>query len=66
MDLLMRVKIESGSTIILITHDEDLASKYTDRIIRLADGRLVSDSQKAEQRHASAANLLPPCNEERT
>lgn len=66
MDLLMRVKIESGSTIILITHDEELASQYTDRIIRLADGRLVSDSQKVEQRHGSAANSSSPCDEERT
>lgn len=44
MDLLSRVWRESGATLVLITHDEELAEKYTDRILRLADGQLVRDS----------------------
>jgi ABC-type lipoprotein export system ATPase subunit len=31
-----------GATLILVTHDEDLAGTCTDRVIRLKDGRLVS------------------------
>ena len=31
-----------GTTLILVTHDEELAATYTDRVIRLKDGRLVS------------------------
>jgi putative ABC transport system ATP-binding protein len=33
---------EAGNTIILITHEEDIA-KYTRRIIRLRDGKIESD-----------------------
>jgi putative ABC transport system ATP-binding protein len=31
-----------GSTLILVTHDEDLARRCAPRILRLQDGRLVS------------------------
>ncbi len=31
-----------GATLALVTHDEELASMYTDRVIRLKDGRLLS------------------------
>jgi ABC-type lipoprotein export system ATPase subunit len=31
-----------GATLILVTHDEELAGTCTDRVIRLKDGRLVS------------------------
>lgn len=36
---------EVGNTIILITHEEDIA-RYTKRIIRLRDGKIESDSRK--------------------
>ena len=32
----------SGNTIILVTHEDDIA-KYSDRIVRLLDGKVVSD-----------------------
>ena len=32
----------SGNTIILVTHEDDIA-KYTNRIVRLLDGKIVSD-----------------------
>ncbi len=31
-----------AATLILVTHDEELAETYTDRVIRLKDGRLIS------------------------
>jgi ABC-type lipoprotein export system ATPase subunit len=31
-----------GATLILVTHDEELAAMYTDRVVRLKDGRLLS------------------------
>jgi len=34
-----------GNTIILVTHEEDIA-QHADRIIRLIDGRVVSDEKK--------------------
>ena len=33
---------EAGNTIILITHEEDIA-RYTRRVIRLRDGKIESD-----------------------
>jgi putative ABC transport system ATP-binding protein len=33
----------SGQTLILVTHNAELAAQYTDRVIGLADGRLASD-----------------------
>ena len=32
----------SGNTIILVTHEDDIA-KYSNRIVRLLDGKIVSD-----------------------
>jgi putative ABC transport system ATP-binding protein len=45
-DLLAALNRESGSTIILVTHDASLAGRAS-RIIRLSDGRVVGDSGAA-------------------
>jgi putative ABC transport system ATP-binding protein len=45
-DLLATLNRESGSTIILVTHDANLAARAS-RVIRLSDGRVVSDSGAA-------------------
>lgn len=39
--------IEQGKTLIVVTHDEDLA-RCADRIVRLADGRILSDEAAAK------------------
>ena len=46
-DLLTTLNRESGSTIILVTHDANLAGRAS-RVIRLSDGRVVSDTGAAE------------------
>jgi len=46
IELLMELNRESGTTVVLVTHDEALASRAT-RIIRLADGAVVHDSGAA-------------------
>jgi predicted ABC-type transport system involved in lysophospholipase L1 biosynthesis ATPase subunit len=41
MDQLMEHVRARGTTLILVTHDEDLARSCTDRVLRLRDGQLI-------------------------
>ena len=45
MDLLFTLKERTGATLLLITHDRNLA-KRCDRVVSLADGRIVSGGAK--------------------
>lgn len=53
-DLLFRLNKEKGVTLIIVTHDEDLA-KLCNRIIRVSDGKIISDQtvRKDSQKKAS-------------
>ncbi len=52
MQLITRLNRENGITVIMVTHEEDIAT-YGSRLLRFVDGRLVSDdSQVREARHA--------------
>jgi putative ABC transport system ATP-binding protein len=46
IELLSEVNRESGTTLVLVTHDGDLARRAR-RVLRLADGSVVSDSAAA-------------------
>lgn len=46
IDLLFARQKDTGATLVIITHDTALASKCG-RVIRMADGRIVSDEQAA-------------------
>jgi len=46
IDLMVRLNQEEGTTLVLVTHDTELASK-AHRIIRLSGGRIVSDEEVA-------------------
>ncbi len=43
VDVLFGRRAETGATLIIITHDKDLAAKC-DRVVTLGDGRIVSDT----------------------
>jgi putative ABC transport system ATP-binding protein len=45
MDLLFRLAAERGTTLLLVTHEADLARR-AHRIVELADGRIVGDSAR--------------------
>ena len=40
----------SGQTLILVTHNPDLAARYARRVIQLVDGRIASDAVPGAQR----------------
>jgi putative ABC transport system ATP-binding protein len=47
MELLRRLNVERGITIVMVTHESDMAA-YAQRIIRFVDGRVASDTRTAE------------------
>lgn len=54
-DLMLKLNRQRGTTLVLITHDHELAA-LADRRIALSDGRVVSDSDgAAETKHAEHA-----------
>jgi len=48
MDLFVKLNNESGITIILVTHESDIAA-FSRRIVRFRDGRIVSDDPMKPQ-----------------
>ena len=42
MDLFEQIRDESGTTVVKVTHDEDMAAR-ADRVIRLRDGLVVPE-----------------------
>jgi putative ABC transport system ATP-binding protein len=50
LELLRRSVDDLGQTVIMVTHDPDAAA-YADRIVELADGRVVND--RRQDRHAA-------------
>ena len=47
LELLLQLNREEGTTLVLVTHDRQLAD-YADRVIVLADGRIESDQLNSE------------------
>jgi putative ABC transport system ATP-binding protein len=60
MEILQRLNRETGLTVLLITHEHDIA-EYAERVIAFRDGRVVRDEPVAERRDAEAeVRALPP------
>jgi putative ABC transport system ATP-binding protein len=63
MDIFQRLNAERGITILLITHEHDIA-EYAQRLIAFRDGRVVTDRPTARRRNARAElAALPPVEE---
>ena len=67
MEIFQRLNVERGITIVLITHEPQVA-EYGSRIIRFTDGRVVSDAPNDSYRAASAelTTIGPERGEDRT
>jgi len=60
MEILQRLNREHGLTVLLITHEHDIAG-YASRVVTVRDGRLRSDEPVANRRDAAAELVaLPP------
>jgi putative ABC transport system ATP-binding protein len=60
MEVLQRLNRERGITIVVITHERDIA-EYAERVIAFRDGRVVGDAPLAARRDAAAERAaLPP------
>ena len=61
MGIFQRLNIERGITVLLITHEMDIA-EYGTRLIRFRDGRILVDQTIAHRRNAAdeLAALPPP------
>jgi putative ABC transport system ATP-binding protein len=61
MDIFQRLNIERGITVVLITHEMDIAEHAT-RIVRFRDGKIQTDTKVTERRFAKdeLAKLPPP------
>ena len=58
MEILQRLNRERGITIMLITHEHDIA-EYGDRVVAFRDGRVVSDDVVANRRDAAVGARAP-------
>jgi putative ABC transport system ATP-binding protein len=59
MDILQRLNRDRGVTIVLITHEPDIA-EYAERVVTCRDGRVVSDVAVAKRRDAAAEMAALP------
>jgi macrolide transport system ATP-binding/permease protein len=56
METLQSLNRERGVTIIVVTHEPDIAT-YTDRVITMRDGKVISDERKPADRRQSEVSL---------
>jgi putative ABC transport system ATP-binding protein len=66
MEILQRLNREHGITVLLITHEHDIA-EYATRVVTVRDGRILTDEPvPANRRRDAAAELLalPPVESE--
>ena len=48
MNLIQELNSSSGTTVVLVTHEQPLAEKFAKRLVSLADGKVVSDQRNAK------------------
>ena len=61
-NLLKKISVEK--TVIVVSHNEELARQYADRLIRISDGKIISDEQfligkTAEKFNSKTVNKVP-------
>ena len=57
MDLFLRLNKEKGLTIILVTHEPEVA-EYTDRCVVFRDGHIVKDARLKKKKNRAGMTLF--------
>jgi len=55
LDVISSYVTEHSITVVLVTHDDDLADRFPDRVLRILDGRFVDDNSVAPSETTSNA-----------
>jgi putative ABC transport system ATP-binding protein len=63
MEIFQRLNRERGITLILVTHERDIA-EYADRVVVFKDGRIIKDDRVEARRDASKEMLLLPATDD--
>ena len=53
-------EISKDRLVIMVTHNAEIANKFSDRIIRLVDGRVVEDTKPAKLSHEKGSEKYKP------
>jgi len=57
--LLQQIHRDLGTTVVLVTHDQEMASRVADRIVHLRDGRLAEAAAEAAEQATPARGTSP-------
>jgi putative ABC transport system ATP-binding protein len=44
MELIRKIHVQLGTTVVMVSHDEEMALRVADRVLRLKDGRLLPEN----------------------
>jgi putative ABC transport system ATP-binding protein len=58
MDMVREFNQQLGMTVVMVTHERALAERYAERMIFLADGKLVDDRPNRDLRNAQQPSVL--------
>lgn len=56
MDLVRHLNESLQMTVVLVTHERDLAEKYADRLIAMADGKVIADQPNSARTTTGASS----------
>jgi ABC-type lipoprotein export system ATPase subunit len=48
MELIREIHVQLGTTVVMVTHDEEMALRVADRVLRLRDGRLLPEGDRGQ------------------